>query len=51
MRSALPQTLARTLARGITSVVDTGVHFGLYDVHDLAETLPAAPRTQLRDRF
>ena len=44
VRAALPQTLARTLASGITSVVDAGGPFWTFDVRDLAETLAVAPR-------
>lgn len=44
VRAALQQTLARTLASGITSVVDMGGPFWTFDVRALAESSPAAPR-------
>ena len=44
VRAALPDTLARTLASGITGVVDVGGPYWTFDVRELAETLPFAPR-------
>ena len=44
VRAAIPATLARTLAAGITGVVDFGGPLWTFDVRALAETLPYAPR-------
>ena len=44
VRAAIPATLARTLASGITTVVDFGGPTWTFDVRDLAARTPAAPR-------
>lgn len=44
VRAAIPATLARTLASGITTVVDVGGPMWTFDVRDLAARTPAAPR-------
>jgi imidazolonepropionase-like amidohydrolase len=44
VREQLPQTFARYIASGVTSVIDVGGPFWTFDVRSLAERIPRAPR-------
>jgi imidazolonepropionase-like amidohydrolase len=44
LRAAVPATLARTLASGITTVVDVGGPYWTFAVREIAARTPAAPR-------
>ncbi len=44
VRENLPQTFARYIASGVTSVIDAGGPFWTFDVRALAERIPRAPR-------
>lgn len=43
-RNALPQTLARYIASGVTSVIDRGGPYRALEIRELAKNLSAAPR-------
>ncbi|MGZ8337529.1 MAG: amidohydrolase family protein, partial [Allosphingosinicella sp.] len=47
VREQLPQTFARYIASGVTSVIDAGGPFWTFDVRSLAERIPRAPRVAL----
>jgi imidazolonepropionase-like amidohydrolase len=44
VRERIPQTFARYIASGVTSVIDGGGPFWTFDVRDLAKRIPRAPR-------
>ena len=44
VREQLPETFARYIASGVTSVIDGGGPFWTFDVRALAERIPRAPR-------
>lgn len=44
VREQLPETFARYIASGVTSVIDSGGPFWTFDVRALAERIPRAPR-------
>jgi imidazolonepropionase-like amidohydrolase len=44
VREQLPQTFARYIASGVTSVIDAGGPFWTFDVRALAERIPRSPR-------
>lgn len=44
VRAQLPETFARYIASGVTSVIDGGGPFWIFDVRSLAERIPRAPR-------